>query len=737
MNQRFIRRNRVDERLALCIAAGSGAAATLAGAAPTGNTIVDIVLVWFFAGAVVWAAASAQWWAVAGASGLAAVFAFEPIATAIAAVGFLAGLDVGTWRRDQTVVRALVGGVAVNVLIRSQLDVFFGASAMVGIAVSVALFVLGVIRRPSRIRRTAWMSAAGVGVVAVVALLTVGLAAVSARPDISSGASTARQGVSALNTGDYEGAAELFEQASASFGSADQRLGGLLAAPGRLVPAVAQNLSAASTLASSASEATAEAAGALRQIDISQLSVSGGQLDLGAVRSVEAPLLRVHAALSVLSEDVDDVGSPWLLGRVDAELDEFDEEFASNEPRLANALAAVRLAPQMLGETDLRRYLVLFTSPAEARGLGGFVGSFAVLEAENGRMSVGDFGRTEVLNEAFHLTDCSSCPEELIQHYGKFGFTNAAGGAVGSTLVSNVTMSAHFPDVAEALTILYEQGRGNTLDGVAVMDPYVVQALMRYSGSIDVPAFDTVVQPNDAANFILRDQYVDTDENNATRVEALDELGTGALAAVLTGSLPDPTVVARDLGPLVAERRLLMWTTDAAEQALLDDVGMLGAIPEIDPVDGGFSVSVTNASASKIDVFLDRTVDVEIVVQPDGTRSLVGDVTYTNNAPTSGLSNYVIGNSLGEPDGFSRLYVTFYGPSRLSSATQDGENIGFETWPAAGWMSYSRYLDLPSGASATFRLEFALDGLQPEHHGDDGPVFTPTIWEQPLATRTP
>lgn len=367
MNQRFIRRNRVDERTAAAIAAGSGLAAVLAGARPTGSAGVDALLVLLSVSVVVWAAASAQWWAVAAAAGVGGVFAFEPLAAAIGGVGFLAGLNIGTWQRDQTAARCLVGGIAANVLIRSELEVIHGLSAIIGITTCVALLVLGLMRRPSRIRRTSLLALVGVGGLGVVALIAVGLAATAARPDLNDGASSARSGVTALNNGDYEGAAELFEQASARFASADRRLGGLLAAPGRLLPAVAQNLAAGADLSAAASEATADAAGALRQIDIAGLTITGGSIDLAAVRAVEEPLRRVDAALTELRTVVGSVDSPWLVAPVQAQIDDLNTEVAENQPRLGDAIEAVRLAPQMLGDGGTRRYLLMFTSPAEAR----------------------------------------------------------------------------------------------------------------------------------------------------------------------------------------------------------------------------------------------------------------------------------------------------------------------------------------------------------------------------------
>ena len=51
----FVRRNRVDERAAIGIAAIAGLAAATAGAEPTGSSTVDALLVAISVAAVVWA----------------------------------------------------------------------------------------------------------------------------------------------------------------------------------------------------------------------------------------------------------------------------------------------------------------------------------------------------------------------------------------------------------------------------------------------------------------------------------------------------------------------------------------------------------------------------------------------------------------------------------------------------------------------------------------------------------
>ena len=193
------------------------------------------------------------------------------------------------------------------------------------------------------------------------------------------------------------------------------------------------------------------------------------------------------------------------------------------------------------------------------------------------------------------------------------------------------------------------------------------------------------VRPKNAAKFILEDQYLlaQRQAGNDNRIDALGTLGEQVIGKLLAGSLPVPSELARDLGPLVAENRLLVWTTDPAEQDLLDRIGMLGALPEMGD-DGGFGFTVVNGGNSKIDVFLERETDVRIETGPDGQRLLVADVTLTNGAPAGGLPPYVIGNTYGLPDGTSRMLVTMYGPSSLRSLLVDGEPVEYDVNAGGG-----------------------------------------------------
>ena len=602
-----------------------------------------------------------------------------------------------------------------NALCRSDLAPFFGSSAIVGVSCGVVLFVIGLSGRPPRVRQAGWIVVGGLGALALVGLLAVGLAAYSARPFVQSASTQTDLAIDAANNGDYDVAAARFDAAARSFGHADRLLGGPLALPAKLIPGVAQNVAAASDLSAVAAAGTAQASRSLQGVDATALRFTGGRIDVDAVRSLEAPLSDVDLAMNGLEESVASMASPWLVGRFRDELADLELDLAENQARLSSAIDAVQLAPQMLGADELRRYLVLFVTPAEARGIAGFVGNYAVVEVDSGSVSVTEFGRRSDLDEQLRDSPaiCTGCSQEVLDRYGDFGLDDGPDGTASPTVWLNVTMPAHFPNTAETAHILFPQSGGQPIDGVVAVDPYVIEALMRYTGPIPVPELDVVVGPEDAAEFILERQYVLAGDesllgvDNQSCVDALQTLGEGVIQRLLTGALPEPAEIARDLGPLVAEHRLMMWTDLPAEQELLEAVGLLGAMPELGP-DGGFSVIVANTGENKIDVFLERDVDVRIEVLPDGARELVADVVLHNTAPSSGLPRYVIGNGFGLPAGTSRLRVNFFGPPSLVSAQLDGVDVAVEALPEAGWMGYATDVVIPPGSAVEYELRFAL-----------------------------
>jgi len=202
----------------------SGVLAALAGLRPTGSAPVDVVLVALAAAAVTWAAATAPWWLVAAVALLATGIAGSGVWVAVSMAAVTLACVVGAGRRNMPWARSLATLIAVQALAYSELGVFFGASALVSIVALAALFVSGVWRRPSAMRRTVGKVVGWAGVAVAVAIVGFAIAGLVARAPLEEGNRQAKAGLAQLNQGDIAAASASFASAAKAFQRADDAL---------------------------------------------------------------------------------------------------------------------------------------------------------------------------------------------------------------------------------------------------------------------------------------------------------------------------------------------------------------------------------------------------------------------------------------------------------------------------------------------------------------------------------
>ncbi|MGA7757511.1 MAG: DUF4012 domain-containing protein, partial [Ilumatobacteraceae bacterium] len=370
-----------------------------------------------------------------------------------------------------------------------------------------------------------------------------------------------------------------------------------------------------------------------------------------------------------------------------------------NEERVDNAVKAVRLAPQLLGADGPRRYFVAFTTPAEARGMGGFMGNWAVLTATDGRIRLSDFGRTRELNLGGRDQRFVTGPEDWLEQWGRYGFTNGPDGSTSDTPWSNISISPVFPSTAQVIEELLPQSGGPEIDGVFAFDPQVLEALLSMTGPVTVEGSERRLDESNVLQFLLVDQYEIDDRRS--RVDLLEDVSRATLQRVLGGALPNPTVVARELGPMVAQGRLAGWAGDADEQALFESVGLASSLPALDGGDGIAAV-FNNAGPNKIDVYLERDLTYTAVVdERTGTVSATMQLTLTNTADPDGLPEGVVGNYTGDPLGTNRTLLSLYSALPLVEATVDGKPLVMRAGEEVGWLVNSAFLGIPPGGSIT------------------------------------
>ena len=679
--------------IAVVIAAGIGAAT--ASGAPTGLSVWDAVLRVALAAVVTMAASRSRRWIWFLFSGVGIVLASEVLWAAVAAAGLIPALATARSKRRDRLAGAIVGATGIQALLRLRSVGFFGSSSLIAAAVIIPLIWLGYsyTRGPGR----KWIRRITAGLAAVVAVIaTITLAGVlSVRTDAERGVSAARAGLDAAREGDQDRAVERLEAAERALSDANGTAGAWWMKPARLVPVAGQHAAVLDDLTDVGADVSSAAAVAATTADIDDLRASGGAVDLDLVQSMRTPLETLESSLLDAKDQLDAVQSPWIVGMVQDRIDSLNTEIDEALPDAIKATDAIDALPALLGGGDRVRYLVIFATPSEARELGGILGNWIELEISDGRVRITDEGRNDDLirRGPGTIADPSQYPARFIVNNPDL-------------FAQNYTATPDLPTVARATDEIYQSLGGKPLDGVMYMDPFAVAALLELSGPITVPEIEEQITATNAAEFLLIDQYA-LYPDRSERADFLGDISGIAFNKLLAAELPSPRRLGDILGPVARQGHLQFWSFDESVQPFLRTVFLDGTFA--DTVEGDFlSVVHANAAPTKLDTFLQRTVDYDVTVDAS-TGSLTARVGVTlANSATLDLPSYVLGTSA---DARNQVHLSIYTPHQIVQATVNGLPIPIELQREYGVARYLTFVTVPAGESleVMFELEGAVD----------------------------
>ncbi len=488
-----------------------------------------------------------------------------------------------------------------------------------------------------------------------------------------------------------------------------------------MVPVVAQHRRAATELTDAASSTSRTLDAELSTVDVDALRIVDGRIDIDAIVALRAPLDRVIASVERLDRTLADNRSGWLVPAAKDRVDELAESVADQRELAAKAADALDVIPAMLGADGERVYLLMFTTPGEARGQGGFMGNYAELTAIDGEVTLSDFGRhNDLSNGGGRPRVLRSAPDDWFDRYGPFGYTTGPDDSVGNVPWANITISPHFPSTAQVVAELYPQSGGRELDGVFNLDVFALGQLAGLIGPLEVEGAPFPLTGRNMAPFLLIGQYEIDDFDE--RTDLLEAVALETIELILGDASPDPVELARRLRPMSLQRRAMAWSAHPSEQAVLSAAGFGGELLDDRQDADSLAVTVVNASGSKIDTFLSRRFT--LTEQQDGRMELQLEF---HNDPVLTLPDYVVGNLVGLPRGSSRLFVSIHTSMRLVEARDDDGTIGLQPSLESGLPVYSGYLDLAPDGTATWTASLeASDAdalvLQPQ------PLVQPEIW---------
>jgi UDP-N-acetylmuramyl pentapeptide phosphotransferase/UDP-N-acetylglucosamine-1-phosphate transferase len=549
----------------------------------------------------------------------------------------------------------------------------------------------------------------GVGVALcalVLCTLPTALAASDVQALMEHGRASAVRALAAARNGDQLTAELNFHQAAAAFDEASNRLDGATLTGGLFVPGLAPNLRAARTLAAVGRDLAHAGERVTGIVDPSALEVVDGRLPLEEVRRVAPALRDASRTLDSALARLRSLDDPYLLSFVTDTLARVEHELARSAGEAKRGADAAELAPALFGGDGRRTYLLVVQNNAELRATGGLIGSWGLLTADDGRLSLKRLERTVVWNEALAALARPATIDAPADFHRRYDSQGPERGLQADNLTPDFSVAAR------VLTSLAPQIGLPQIDGVLAVDPLGLAALLELTGPVRVQGWPENITAANVVDVTLRDAYaafVPTPQ----RAEFLGDVAHAVLDQATSGRLGQPARIAKVLGAAAHEGHIQLELTRPREERLARELSIDG---DLGPVrSDALTVNTQNAGANKIDFYLRRDVDYRVVLHPDAGRRTAFvtarlRLQLDNTAPDSGLPQIVIGPY--RPGfiaaGVNRSWISVYTPLEVTSFTVNGAPVPILAGRELGRHVYSRFEDIP--AKTTRTVELTLEG---------------------------
>ena len=448
-----------------------------------------------------------------------------------------------------------------------------------------------------------------------------------------------------------------------------------------------------------AAEAVVDAASTVLAATDTSALISGGGFDIAALTKLEAALTsaaeRTTGPLRRLRELRTGL-TPAPVGRGIAQA---RNELGTLDTTLANGAALVRALRGISGGEGPQSILFVLQNNAELRGTGGFISTFAEATGDRGQFTIKEFRDIENIAATPDRVKTVDAPADYIALYG--------GNLANTTLWKNANMSPHGPSSLAVLAKVAAATLKSAPQAVVAIDVPAIAEILRATGPVQLPDGQTLSADN-AIDELLVKAYEVPDDAQHERRRRLRVAATAVIRQLLQGAPTVPLI--RALQTAAAGRHLMLWSAKPEWQQAFHNVGATGAIPPPDPDIAMMTIHNLGATeiftGNKLDYYAARELDVTVVLADDSATT-TQRWTLRNNAPTSGLVEYVAGTI---HPGRTRSQVRFSVPAEaeLTGYARNSVRLVPQKDTEVGHRVLSDVVTLDPGQSATWTISYSL-----------------------------
>jgi hypothetical protein len=284
------------------------------------------------------------------------------------------------------------------------------------------------------------------------------------------------------------------------------------------------------------------------------------------------------------------------------------------------------LAMAIRGQGEVN-YLVIFQNTLELRPTGGFIGNFAEVTLDNGRIKNYNIYNTNLFD------------------YGKPGvdapepYKNMLG--VQQMQLRDANWAPNFPTTAQQIIDLYRlEGGTKDINGVIAINASVLPEILKIIGPVSIAA---IGEELNADNILLTLQYelnfgfLEKGINRDARKEPIKDLAFEIDNRISEASIFTIYILGETLLQQADQKQIMLWSQDLDIQSDIVKLGWDGAI-NINSQKDYLKIVDANLGALKTDYYMRRSVNKNVRECDDKLCSTI-TITYNNTAANASPLN--------------------------------------------------------------------------------------------------
>jgi len=370
---------------------------------------------------------------------------------------------------------------------------------------------------------------------------------------------------------------------------------------------------------------------------------------------------------------------------------------------ITSAKPLIKVLPQVLGEPNEKKYLVIFQNDKELRPTGGFITAYSVFRLDSGVIHVDT--SSDIYSLDATVPNKPTAPSPILKYLANVSVLN----------LRDNNLSPDFKVSMDSFYKMYKTAGGSTnVDGIIAVDTHALVAAMNILGdmNVDGTTFTTKIDPRCNCAQVIYELEVLTDQpTNKVVTNRKGIIGDLMYAIMSKAFSSSPKIY---WGPLfqamltqMSEKHILYYMNNQDAQAGFEGLNSAGRI-SASPGDY-FHLNEANFGGAKSNLFTTEDVTQDFNVQNDGSIVKTVTVNYKNPYPPSDC-NLERGNLC--LNAVLRDWFRVYVPNGSQLISSEGSEVKMTSYEDLGKTVFEGFLEVrPQGATKliiTYKLPFKL-----------------------------